>query len=223
MRQSSWYPLIPSHMLRASDNIVAGFAKGQELALWRSQEGVVQVWENRCPHRGTRLTLGRIINDKLSCAYHGWEFGSNGGKCASIPAHPNTPAPKQLCIKTFRASEAEGMVWVSYDLTSTSVQPICPESVEKKRAFVATLGVRAGLDDTLKELTTQGFKAETPFSWSGALAGRTGVAFLTESGPDLTFIHLWLNDTADTKALDEAMAASRRLRCAIEARTASRS
>ncbi|HDS0942401.1 TPA: Rieske 2Fe-2S domain-containing protein, partial [Pseudomonas putida] len=31
---------------------------GQEMAVWRDDNGAVNVWENRCPHRGLRLTLG---------------------------------------------------------------------------------------------------------------------------------------------------------------------
>ena len=41
-----WHPVARSADLRPGANIVAGFAQGQELALWRSADGTVQAWEN---------------------------------------------------------------------------------------------------------------------------------------------------------------------------------
>ena len=218
MRSSSWYPVVPSHHLRPSDNIVAGFARGQELALWRSKDGVVQVWENRCPHRGTRLTLGRIIDDRLSCAYHGWEFNANGGKCASIPAHPSTPAPKQLCVKTYTAVEAEGMVWVSQGQSSVDSEGVCPESSATKLAYVRSFGLRVTLDDVVHALTVYGFTAIAPFTWKGALAGHDATIFITDAGSGLTFAHAWLDKDASAAALAQALAAAVRLRGEIESR-----
>ncbi len=92
--------------------IVQAFLHGQELALWRNAAGEIQVWANRCPHRGTRFTMGRIVDDQLSCGYHGWRFGS-GGQCTYIPAHPKLPPPKTVCAKTFQAVERYGMIWTS--------------------------------------------------------------------------------------------------------------
>ena len=42
---------------------------GQELAVWRDDAGEVNVWENRCPHRGVRLSLGVNVGDQLKCQY----------------------------------------------------------------------------------------------------------------------------------------------------------
>eukprot|EP01032_Pedospumella_encystans_P034979 gene34979-39556_t len=50
------------------------------LALWRDIGGQAHAWEDRCPHRGTRLSLGTQQGDTLRCAYHGWRFGASG-KC----------------------------------------------------------------------------------------------------------------------------------------------
>ena len=223
MRNITWYPVVPSHHLRPSDNIVAGFTKGQEFALWRSKDGLVQIWENRCPHRGTRLTLGRIIDDRLSCAYHGWEFNANDGKCASIPAHPNTPAPKQLCIKTYAAMEAEGMVWVSHGQPSSEADDVCPESTATKRSYIRSVGLRTGLDDVVSGLTVHGFTPSAPFKWQGALAGHPATVFVTDAGDGLAFVHAWLDKGSDAAALAQGLAAVSRLRDDIESRASSRS
>ncbi|RQO36414.1 (2Fe-2S)-binding protein [Herminiimonas sp. KBW02] len=96
----------------ATGEIVQAFLHGQELALWRNAAGEIQIWANRCPHRGTRFTLGRIVDDQLSCGYHGWRFGS-GGLCTYIPAHPKLQPPKNVCAKTYPAVERYGMIWAS--------------------------------------------------------------------------------------------------------------
>ncbi len=44
---------------------------GQDLAIWRADDGFINVWADRCIHRGVRLSVG--INDgaELACQYHG--------------------------------------------------------------------------------------------------------------------------------------------------------
>lgn len=216
MRSGNWYPVAPSHHLRPSDNIVAGFVRGQELALWRSKDGVVQVWENRCPHRGTRLTLGRIIEDRLSCAYHGWEFNANGGKCASIPAHPSAPAPKQLCVKAYTAVEADGMVWVCQGQFSDEAEFVGPESSATELTYVRSFGLRVTLNDVVRGLTVNGFTAFAPFTWKGVLGRHNATIFITEAGSGLSFAHAWLEKDASAAALAKALAAAIRLRGEIE-------
>jgi phenylpropionate dioxygenase-like ring-hydroxylating dioxygenase large terminal subunit len=59
---------------------------GQEIALWRDDAGALNAFENRCPHRGVRLSIGTNTGMELRCQYHGWRFASGGGRCAFIPA-----------------------------------------------------------------------------------------------------------------------------------------
>lgn len=47
----------------------------RDLALWRSQSGRLAVWEDRCPHRGMRLSHGFVRGEALSCFCHGWSYG----------------------------------------------------------------------------------------------------------------------------------------------------
>jgi phenylpropionate dioxygenase-like ring-hydroxylating dioxygenase large terminal subunit len=37
------------------------------VVLWRDSEGVLHAWEDRCPHRGTRLSMGSLQDDALTC------------------------------------------------------------------------------------------------------------------------------------------------------------
>lgn len=83
-----------------------------ELIVWRSADGTVHAWDDRCPHRGARLSLGRVENDRLECAYHGWQFDASG-QCRLQPAQPKDIPPKNACTTRFKTQEAYGMVWVT--------------------------------------------------------------------------------------------------------------
>jgi vanillate O-demethylase ferredoxin subunit len=75
-----------------------------ELAVWRDEVGAINVWENRCPHRGVRLTIGTTTGASLTCRYHGWRFASGSGACTFIPAHPTQTPPKAAVIRTYARS-----------------------------------------------------------------------------------------------------------------------
>jgi nitrite reductase/ring-hydroxylating ferredoxin subunit len=117
----AWYPIEISQRIRAGV-ITQAFLHGQELALWRNSAGQVMVWENRCPHRSVRLTLGRIVDDQLACGYHGWRYG-NDGACRYIPAHPSSQPPRNACVKTYPVVEAHGVIWSSVGTPSGGIAP----------------------------------------------------------------------------------------------------
>ena len=85
---------------------------GVELALWRSASGRVSAWRDRCQHRGMRLSHGFVRGETLSCIYHGWVYGSDGG-CRRIPAHPGLGPPAAIHADIFRAAEAGGLIWIA--------------------------------------------------------------------------------------------------------------
>jgi nitrite reductase/ring-hydroxylating ferredoxin subunit len=70
-------------------------------------------WENRCPHRGVRLTIGTNTGDGITCRYHGWRFASGSGQCTFIPAHPTQTPPRAAFIRRCAIAERHGFVWVA--------------------------------------------------------------------------------------------------------------
>jgi nitrite reductase/ring-hydroxylating ferredoxin subunit len=217
----AWHPVLPSHELRAAQNIVAGFLAGEELALWRSREGRVQAWDNRCPHRGTRLTLGRIVRGRLACAYHGWEFEAEGGQCATVPAHPGLPAPRGVCVKTYRASEAQGMVWVAEPGTElpAPLAELPAPSASTATWFCRSLALRAALPRVVQVLRCLGFSEVAPWVWHGELAQQALTLYLNDAQPQLVFLHAWREPevaASPPAMLAQTQAALRRLRATIE-------
>jgi len=88
---------------------------GQELALWRDDAGAVNVWENRCPHRGSRLSIGYNLGMELRCQYHAWRFATGSGRCSAIPAHPAMKPPSTIAAKTYAGAEKYGLIWACLD------------------------------------------------------------------------------------------------------------
>jgi phenylpropionate dioxygenase-like ring-hydroxylating dioxygenase large terminal subunit len=83
---------------------------GEERVAWRAADGAVQVWEDRCPHRGMRLSLGFVRGKTLNCLYHGWTYEADS-TCIRIPAHPDLKVPATIKARAFPANEAGGMIW----------------------------------------------------------------------------------------------------------------
>ncbi len=86
--------------------------EGREMVIWRGQGGSAQVWEDRCPHRGMRLSFGFVRGDTLSCLYHGWEYGA-AANCRRIPAHPDLEVPATIKANAYEATESGGMILVN--------------------------------------------------------------------------------------------------------------
>ncbi len=82
------------------------------IAVWRSQSGQVTANHDRCPHRGMRLSHGFVRGEKLSCIYHGWSFGKEGG-CTAIPAHPKVTPPASIHCGVMPTVEQDGLIWVA--------------------------------------------------------------------------------------------------------------
>ncbi|MDG2615796.1 aromatic ring-hydroxylating dioxygenase subunit alpha [Thermoleptolyngbya sichuanensis XZ-Cy5] len=81
------------------------------IVLWRSADGAVQAWRDRCPHRSVQLSKGRVAGDRLVCPYHGLAFDPTG-RCVLVPAHPGYTPPPQSHAETYAVQERYGLVYV---------------------------------------------------------------------------------------------------------------
>src|SRR6478735_4369740 len=74
--------------------------------------GEIVAMRDRCPHRLVPLSAGRIVDDEIECAYHGYRFDS-GGKATLIPAlGPGAAIPPKACVDTARTTTRFGLVWI---------------------------------------------------------------------------------------------------------------
>ena len=61
---------------------------GENLVVFRDEQGRYGLIERACPHRGTDLAFGRLEDGGLRCAFHGWLFDVTG-RCLDTPAEPD--------------------------------------------------------------------------------------------------------------------------------------
>jgi nitrite reductase/ring-hydroxylating ferredoxin subunit len=93
---------------------------GEEIAVWRDDAGGLNAWQNRCPHRGVRLSIGTNTGTELRCQYHGWRFASGSGQCSVIPAHPTQKPASSVRVKTYAVTERYHLVWINPDVGSAA-------------------------------------------------------------------------------------------------------
>jgi vanillate O-demethylase monooxygenase subunit len=108
-----WHPV--SWASAIADAPVATMLLGERLVIWRTSDGTVRVAADRCPHRGTALSLGCVAGDRLVCPYHGWEYAADGA-CVKIPqSAPGAAIPARARLTPHRCEERYGLVWVALD------------------------------------------------------------------------------------------------------------
>ena len=82
--ENYWHPI--ARCGEVSDQPRRFHLLGTELVAFRDDDGVA-VFKDVCIHRGSALSLGSVIDGRLRCAYHGWEY-DRAGTCVKIPSLP---------------------------------------------------------------------------------------------------------------------------------------
>jgi phenylpropionate dioxygenase-like ring-hydroxylating dioxygenase large terminal subunit len=103
-----WYPIFRSDDL---DDKPAGIQRlGADLVLWRDSQQRVHLFADYCPHRSAKLSLGRIVGDRLACWYHGLQF-EGAGRCAFVPTQPDSEPDERLRAAAYPVADAGGLIW----------------------------------------------------------------------------------------------------------------
>ena len=98
----------------------------EPLVLFRNKQEKLVCLIDRCPHRAAKLSDGQIIDGKLECLYHGWQFGSEG-QCLHIPQLPtDAKIPMNACVQAFTVVERQGMIWVWPGKPETADEELIP-------------------------------------------------------------------------------------------------
>ncbi len=107
-----WYPVIPIAEIAESPKPFT--LLGQKIVLWLDAEGKPAAAKDRCCHRSAQLSLGKVVNGAIACAYHGWQFDRTGS-CVHVPQLKDVGIPTTSHIDTYRCTESYGYVWVCLD------------------------------------------------------------------------------------------------------------
>lgn len=103
----SWFPICTSQQLPLGGLRGENFLDGRVVA-YRGDDGVARVVSAYCPHLGADLSVGCVVEDRLQCAFHQWEYDVEG-HCAKT-AIGDEP-PKNARLYRFPTVEHYGVVW----------------------------------------------------------------------------------------------------------------
>ncbi|MGI9303771.1 MAG: Rieske 2Fe-2S domain-containing protein [Gammaproteobacteria bacterium] len=114
-----WHPVAFVHDI--ADKPIPATLLDVKLVIYRTSQGVT-VAKDQCPHRGVRVSLGRMLEDYLVCPMHGLHF-DGAGVCRKIPSVPDQTSPisSKMCLRTYQTEIRYGIVW-----TCLKPEPIWP-------------------------------------------------------------------------------------------------
>jgi len=105
-----WYPIALKREL--NDEQPTRFVRllGEDLVLFRDQQGRVGLLADHCAHRGASLCYGRVEERGIACAYHGWLFDT-AGNVLETPPERNDAIIKHVKQPAYPVQELLGMYW----------------------------------------------------------------------------------------------------------------
>src|SRR5262245_58430185 len=85
---------------------------GQDMVLFRGEDGAARVLDAHCAHMGAHLGYGGKVKDNcVECPFHAWRWNGKG-ECASIPYAEKIPPKARM--RAWHVTEANGMIFVWY-------------------------------------------------------------------------------------------------------------
>lgn len=110
-----WYAMMKS------DELAVGEVKplryfGQELAIWRGEDGEARMLGAYCKHLGAHMGHGgKVHGNMLECPFHAWRYDGEEGLVKEIPYSPSIP-PRvaKKCKQVWPVKEANQIIWAWY-------------------------------------------------------------------------------------------------------------
>lgn len=182
IEETFWHPVAAS--ADVVDAPVAVRLLERDLVVWRDASGQVHAWLDRCPHRGAKLSMGRVVDDRLECPYHGWQFAASA-RCVSVPALPSFTPPATHCAHRYAVQDAYGLVWAQLVDTASALPAFAVEADAGFRKLncgpydVATSAPR--IVENFLDMAHFGFVHE---GWLGARSATAIDDYRVEATPD---------------------------------------
>ena len=109
INSNCWYMIAKSSVIQ--QGLVKREIWKQPVVLFRTEPGKIHALEDRCAHRLVRLSHGQVKDDKIECAYHGWQF-NGAGRCVHIPHLGSRTTLPNCVVRSFPVVEKHGFVWI---------------------------------------------------------------------------------------------------------------
>ncbi|CBW26632.1 putative Rieske iron-sulphur domain protein [Halobacteriovorax marinus SJ] len=97
---------------------------GEDLAVYRGEDGIVRALKAHCPHMGAHLAEGKVEGNEVRCFFHHWKFDSEGNL-------NDIPCREKLGLKvkqaTYPVEERYGLIWIWTGEQAKRKLPFVPE------------------------------------------------------------------------------------------------
>lgn len=125
-----WFQVAYSADIAAGESMPLYYF-GQDLVLFRTDNGEASVLDAWCPHMGAHLGYGireeagrggKVVSDSIICPFHGWAFNGDG-RCTDVPYATNVPpkvARNEQVIRPWPVREINQIIWVWYHPEGTA-------------------------------------------------------------------------------------------------------
>ncbi len=174
-----WHPILLSKELPVGRAVGVKLA-GRDIALFRPGPGQVAGLEDACLHRRMKLSIGKVVGERLQCVYHGWKFAADGQ--GESPGTPKMFA----CANRYDVREANDMIWVKAPGTEKPLPALEPGDFYYLGVLAHRFPVPLEIVmDTFSEIEHTGFVHDT----FGQAPDRTNECEVTyESGEDFVTV-----------------------------------
>lgn len=128
--------------------------QGLPIVLFRDETGRAAALVDRCPHRNVPLSIGRVREGRLECAYHGWQFDRTG-EVVKVPGLVGEAASKSRCADRLPVREVDGFIWVGASPEDEAREPFrfphvdTPGYSSVRREFTVEATMHALIENTL--------------------------------------------------------------------------
>lgn len=117
-----WYVVAQSGELRPQ-TLLSRKVLNEWLVVFRGRDGQPVALRDRCLHRSSRLSCGRMHHGQVQCPYHGWRYDEKGQVVAVPSEGPDFQAKATRHIPRYATQEQDGYVYVRL---SDAVAPVPP-------------------------------------------------------------------------------------------------
>ncbi len=127
-----WYVALRERDLKKKPKAIK--ILGVNLVLYRLGTQIYAL-EDLCPHKKAPLSLGKVKNNRLTCAYHGWEF-NHVGELVNIPSQERVFKCK---IKNYQVEVRSDLIWI---FMNPNITPVANQNAfEVKKGYSSNIFV----------------------------------------------------------------------------------
>jgi len=150
--KQAWYVACSSGDLERKP--LARSVLGYPMVLFRGAGGTATALLDRCAHRNVPLSLGSMVEGRIECRYHGWQYGTEG-RCEKIPGLCDGFDRIARNVPHFATVEENGLIWVYAtpdEVPSArpfALAPLGPGETEVRRVVTVESPLQPALENAL--------------------------------------------------------------------------